>query len=87
MEGLLQDAAKKSSSPSSSSKRPVGAGRYKFLPGVGCLGLWGSLSDGAEVAPNTSVSPVDRETIQPVYKLVCVGLLTIEKPTTAHQEL
>lgn len=61
MEDLLDDAAKKVSSSSVSSKRPVGAARYGLCPAVGCSCFWGSFSDRAEVAPNTLVSPVGGE--------------------------
>lgn len=77
MEGLPKDAAKKSSS-SSTSKRPVGAGRYELFPEVDCSGFWGSFSDGADVLPNTSASPVGRGARQPRCEPVWVGFLALQ---------
>ena len=91
--GLLRDAAKKSSSSSSSSKRPADAGTYKLFPGGGCSGFWGSFSDGADAAPNTSVSPVGGRTGQTSCEPVWMGFLTSQEKTKNkkqqyhHQEL
>ena len=89
MEDLLDDAAKKVSSSSVSSKRPVGAARYGLCPAVGCSCFWGSFSDGAEVAPNTSVSPVGGEKGQSQMWASVGGPpdFTEKKTSITHQEL